>query len=142
MTTERQERTAEERERVKAIFTFLKGMAELKTTSVLDIDKQPWKKYMAQIPQDDEYVRLFDRDAAKETSENETVPEERILTVRRPDLSACPAPDEHLLAVQELFLELRRLSKDLEQESETRELMIGNGILTDGGSPALRTRFS
>ena len=138
VTTERQERTAEERERVKAIFTFLKGMAELKTTSVLDIDKQPWKKYMAQIPQDDEYVRLFDRDAAKETSENEAVPEERILTVRRPDLSACPAPDEHLLAVQELFLELRRLSKELEQESETRELMIGNGILTDAGNPALR----
>ena len=47
MTAERQEQIAEERERVKSIFTFLKGMAELKTTSVLDIDKQPWKKYVA-----------------------------------------------------------------------------------------------
>ena len=132
------EHTAQDRARVKAIFAFLKGMAELKTTNIINVEKQPWKKYMAQIPQDGEYVRLFDRDAAKEASENEDAPEERILTVRRPDLSAFHAPDEHLLAVQELFLELRRLSKELEQESETRELMIGNGILIDTGNPSLR----
>ena len=38
-TDDRQEHMPQERERVKSIFTFLKGMAELKTTSVLDIDK-------------------------------------------------------------------------------------------------------
>lgn len=49
-TADRQEHTPQERERVKSIFTFLKGMAELRTANVLDIEKQPWRKYMAQIP--------------------------------------------------------------------------------------------
>ena len=214
VTAERQEQTAEERERVKSIFTFLKGMAELKTTSVLDIDKQPWKKYMAQIPQDDEYVHISYRDTLNVAPEDEDVPEDGateddwILTVRKPELSACPVPDDilrpwllpgwndfeeevrhraerprtipqekggrtaartetqepfeenaervgiyrtwrkkreawaqeqrHLNEVRELFIELYRLSEELKQESETKELMIGNGILTDAQNTSIQ----
>lgn len=214
VTAESQEQTAEERERVKSIFTFLKGMAELKTTSVLDIDKQPWKKYVAQIPQDDEYVHISYRDTLKVGSEDEDVPEDGaaeddwILTVRKPELAACPAPDDilrpwllpgwddfeeevrhraerprtipqakdvrvaartetqepfeenaervgvyrtwrkkreawaqeqrHLNEVRELFIELYRLSEELKQESETKELMIGNGILTDAQNASIQ----
>ena len=214
VTAESQEQTAEERERVKSIFTFLKGMAELKTTSVLDIDKQPWKKYVAQIPQDDEYVHISYRDTLNVAPEDEDVPEDGateddwILTVRKPELSACPAPDDilrpwllpgwddfeeevrhraerprtipqakgvraaartetqepfeenaervgvyrtwrkkreawaqeqrHLNEVRELFIELYRLSEELKQESETKELMIGNGILTDAQNTSIQ----
>ena len=204
--------TIEERERVKSIFTFLKGMAELKMTSVLDIDKQLWKKYMAQIPQDDEYVHVSYRDTLKAvagtadvTADEDAAEDDWILTVRKPELSACPAPDDilrpwllpgwdrydekvrhhterprqkrgdaevslweereifeenasrvkvyrawlkkrelwveeyvRLSQIRELFLELRRVSKELEQDSETKELVVGNGILTDNNDLSIR----
>ncbi|BEU87091.1 hypothetical protein TAMA11512_05550 [Selenomonas sp. TAMA-11512] len=208
MTEEQKKHTADERERVKSIFTFLKGMAELKTTSVLDIEKQPWKKYLAQLPQDDEYVHIYYRDTLKDMAEDDEVADDRILTVRKPMLSACPAPDDilrpwllpgwekfeedvrhraerlrpvppakgtrvaahaetqeafeenaervqayhawskrrevwakeqrHLSEVRELFIEMYRLSEELKRDSETKELMIGNGVLTDAQNPNIQ----
>ena len=82
-------------ERVRSIFMFLKDMAALKTTHILHIDAQPWKKYVAQIPQDEEYVHMSYRDTVADAAEDEE-DDDHILTVRKPLFSACPAPDEIL----------------------------------------------
>ena len=193
-------------ERVRSIFTFLKDMAALKTTHILHIDAQPWKKHVAQIPQDEKYVHMSYRDTVADAAEDEE-DDDCILTVRKPLLSACPAPDEilrpwllpgwdrfekeaahyaerprgarapkgtevslweedresfdedaarvaayrlwlkkraewaekqrHLNEIRELFIDLYQLSKELDQESETKELMIGNGILTAADHPGI-----
>lgn len=191
-------------ERVRSIFTFLKDMAALKTTHILHIDAQPWKKYVAQIPQDEEYVHMSYRDTVV-NEEDDEAGDERILTVRKPEFSACPVPDKilrpwlmpgwdrfekeaahyaarprapkgavssrraereesfdedaarvaayrlwlkkraawaaeqrHLNEIREVFIELYHLFRALAQESETKELMIGNGILTAADHPDVR----
>ena len=206
-TADRQEHTPQERERVKSIFTFLKGMAELRTANVLDIEKQPWRKYMAQIPRDDTYVHISCRDTLKDASEDGAY-DDWILRVRKSELSACPPPENalrpwllpgwenfeedvrhhaarpsrpcmekgarvatyrddgelfeadagrvrsyrswvqkremwaqeqrHLSEIREFFIELRRLSEELKQDSETKELMVGSGLLTDVRNAGIR----
>lgn len=202
-----QEHTEEECERVKSIFYFIKEMAALKPTSILNIEKQPWKKYVSQIPQDEEYIHFSYRDTVEKVPEDAEI-DDWILRVQKPVLTPCPPPSKilqpwlmpgwdrfeedarfyrerpcpmrmeaeareateedgkerfqdsaerikayqtwiqarkdwadhqkHLNEIREFFIELHQKAKELERDSEIKELMIGNGILTDKQNPDIQ----
>ena len=90
-----QEHTEEECERVKSIFYFIKEMAALKPTSILNIEKQPWKKYVSQIPQDEEYIHFSYRDTVEKVPEDAEI-DDWILRVQKPVLTPCPPPSKIL----------------------------------------------
>lgn len=72
---------------VQKIFKFLKEFSSLRYKPVSDINKQPWRLWLNELPQIPELSHAFDSNDLSEGT---------ILKVIRPELLPCPSPPECL----------------------------------------------
>ena len=172
-------------EKVIKLYQFIDGLSQLKTTSILNIEKEDWKIFLDSLPSDQVNIKLFQRNAEIQSSYNEDA---SLLEIKKPNFTPCPPPPKELSewleygwedfhrdvsivksklkedgtlelfessaargtalllwqdqrnlwklreeltdSVRELFSKLYQAYKDLERDSSSIELVLGNGILT------------
>ena len=95
-------RNAEEENKVIALFEFIKELNKLKNKPLLNISEHPWSLMFSDIPDDPENIKIYYRDRVDTEDENETEYEggtnDILMSVRKPELSACPEPDKSFAA--------------------------------------------
>ena len=79
----------EEAQKAINLFSFIKGLNEIKRETITDIDKQIWNLSLSDLPDDNEYIQVFSRDRVVE---DEVDSDMTILRVRKPEFDLCPEP--------------------------------------------------
>ena len=175
------------------MFKYIKDLCSLGLKTVTDVKNQFWYCFLKDTPDDSKNITLHFRDRVEE----ESVTDDIILKVKKPDFQPCPEPErvfffwlnpewekysstvsvkdvldpdadpetaEHfndseervqayekwlvkrdiwaekqklIYSVRQFFVRLYQLHVTLERDSETLELMIGDGILTDRRNPGV-----
>ena len=187
----------ESKEKVIALYKYIKELCALKYRVVTDVNEQIWTRYLKDIPDDPENIAIFYRDRVEEEADDNTV----LLTVKKPNFQRCqeppdilkawlkpgwdryanevkvkktssdnvsPNPDEEppeqfsdsvqriqafkkwtaqrtvwaekqraINRIRRFFAQLFELYTDLERDSETLELMAGNGIVKETGNDTI-----
>lgn len=75
-------------EKVIALYKYIKELCALKYRVVTDVEKQYWRCYLKDIPDDSENISVFYRDRVEEETDDNTV----LLTVKKPNFQRCPEP--------------------------------------------------
>lgn len=83
----------EESQKAINLFSFIKGLNEIKKETITDIDKQIWKLEINKLPKDDQYIQVFSRDRVSEDSVDSDM---TILKIKKPEMEPCPKPDSIL----------------------------------------------
>ena len=81
------------REKVEKLFQYLAELSKMQIKNITDFDSTrgyQWKLLLKDIPESPEYISLSYKDSAEPDVSG------TILSVRKPDLPGCPAPDECL----------------------------------------------
>lgn len=99
---------------VQKIFKFLKEFSSLRYKPVSDVNKQPWRLWLNDLPRIPELRHAFDSNNLSEGT---------ILKVTRPELSPCPKPPKSLLEwLQEGWHSLNIQSVTYKEYVEHKEL--------------------
>ena len=85
-----------DQQKVTNLFGFLKELNLLKSKSILNVGKYSWYLMLSDIPVDLENITLSYCDRTDDSEEGDQV-ESTILTVHKPPLPPCPAPDKILV---------------------------------------------
>ena len=72
------------------LFSFIKGLNEIKKETITNVEKQLWKYNIGNLPENDEYIQVFSRDRQ---SDDEVDSNMTILKVKKPEFDPCPKPD-------------------------------------------------
>lgn len=95
-------RNAEEESKVISLFEFIRELNKLKNRPVLNISEHPWSMMFSNIPDDPENIKIYYRDRVESEDEGETgdenVTDNVLMSVRKPEFSACPEPDKSFSA--------------------------------------------
>lgn len=78
----------ENKEKIIALYRYIKELCSLKYRVVTDIDKQVWTCKIKDIPDDPENISVYYRDHVEEEKSADTV----LLSVKKPDFQRCPQP--------------------------------------------------
>lgn len=77
------------------LFSFIKGLNEIKKETITNVEKQLWKYNIGNLPENEEYIQVFSRDRQ---SDDEVDSNMTILKVKKPEFDPCPKPDPMLEA--------------------------------------------
>ena len=80
-------------EHAHALFQYIKEVCQLTQKEIFDVDKQPARVLLSQLD-DPACVKLYSRDTVDGELGNE---DGKLFSFRKPEFSACPAPDASLL---------------------------------------------
>ena len=84
----------ESKEKVIALYKYIKELCALKYRVVTDVNEQIWTRYLKDIPDDPENIAIFYRDRVEEEADDNTV----LLTVKKPNFQRCQEPPDILKA--------------------------------------------
>jgi len=80
-------------EKILNLFKYIKELCSLKYTVVTNIDNQPWKCFLNDIPNDSENITVFYRDRVDDEASDNNV----LLEVRKPEFQRCPEPPSNII---------------------------------------------
>ena len=103
----------ESKEKVIALYKYIKELCALKHHTVTNVDNQIWTCFLKDIPSDSENILIFDRDRVEE----ESVGDDVLLEVKKPEFQQCPQPpkviDEWLATGWDRFINEVRYKETL-----------------------------
>ena len=83
----------ERKEKVIALYEYIKALCALKSRIVTHVDQQIWACFLKDIPIDPVNITIFYRDRVEEESSGDDI----LLEVKKPEFEPCPQPPQQLV---------------------------------------------
>lgn len=100
------------------LFSFIKGLNEIRRVTITDIAKQLESFYLKDFPNNEEYIQIFDRDRRDEDDSDDNM---TLLQVKKPIFEPCPAPDSSLLPwLKDGWNDFKKSSDYFEEKQENK----------------------
>ena len=87
----------DEKQRVIALYEFIKEFSKLKTKSTLNYQAYPFKCELNKFKSDREELYIADPVNYSSNNDSDNSKNDVIFYIQRPDFEACPEPKENLL---------------------------------------------
>lgn len=84
----------ETKEKVIALYKYIKELCALKDRTVTDVDKQLWTRYLKDIPNDPENIAIYYRDRVEKETDDNDDDDTVLLSVKKPEFQRCPEPPD------------------------------------------------
>ena len=83
----------ESKEKVIALYEYIKALCALKSRIVTHVDQQIWTCFLKDIPIDPVNITIFYRDRVEDDNNGDDI----LLTVKKPEFQSCPQPPQELV---------------------------------------------